>query len=331
MSLADYQKKRHFMKTPEPKGRSAPAGKLRFVVQKHAASHLHYDFRLEWDGVLKSWAVPRGPSLNPQEKRLAMMTEDHPLDYRTFEGVIPPGNYGAGTVMVWDEGGYRVPNIEGTAETEHAMRAGFHKGEIQIELMGKKLHGIFLLIKLRTAKEDNAWLLIKKQDAAATKIDIRNEDRSAASGRTMEEIAGESDQDDLRTILKSGRRSSMPARVDPMLAKLADKPFDDSRWGFEIKWDGYRIVAFVKRGKVILKSRNQQNYTGAFQVIADELATIKKDAVFDGEMVVLDQDGIPRFQLMQNYLNRRTGSLTYEIFDVLYADGYDVRALSLED
>jgi bifunctional non-homologous end joining protein LigD len=190
MSLATYKEKRNFNELPEPHGSEDPRqGPLRFVVQKHQASQLHYDFRLELDGVLKSWAVPKGPSLNPDEKRLAMMVEDHPLDYRLFEGSIPAENYGAGTVMVWDEGTYR-PRRPGRdrAEDEQILRHGLEDGHIPFVLHGQKLAGEFALVKLKRG-EPNAWLLLKKGDEFATEADVRDQDRSALSGRTMDEIA----------------------------------------------------------------------------------------------------------------------------------------------
>jgi bifunctional non-homologous end joining protein LigD len=190
MSLATNEEKRNFDESAEPRESDDPhQGPLQFVVQKHRASQLHYDFRLELDGVLKSWAVPKGPSLNPGEKRLAMMVEDHPLDYRLFEGSIPVGNYGAGTVMVWDEGAYR-PRRPGRdrAEDEQILRQGLGDGHITFVLHGQKLAGEFALVKLKRG-EPNAWLLLKKDDEFAAQADVRDQDRSALSGRTMDEIA----------------------------------------------------------------------------------------------------------------------------------------------
>jgi bifunctional non-homologous end joining protein LigD len=188
VTLKKYQEKRQFDRTPEPRGKKGRAtGPLRFVVQKHQASRLHYDFRLELDGVLKSWAVPKGPSLNPKDKRLAIMVEDHPLDYRTFEGTIPKGNYGAGTVMVWDEGPYCSRQTADRKEGERVLREGLNKGHITFLLYGKKLKGEFALIKLKRGG-DNAWLLVKKQDAWASGADVTKEDRSAVTNRTLEEI-----------------------------------------------------------------------------------------------------------------------------------------------
>lgn len=189
MSLSTYHKKRKFNATPEPKGKTTKAGKqLHFVVQKHDATQLHYDFRLEADGVLKSWAVPKGPSMNTADKRLAMAVEDHPFDYRTFEGIIPEGNYGAGTVMVWDEGNYLALGAKTAAESDKLIRAGIHKGELKFVLNGKKLKGGFAMVKTNFGGKGNSWLLFKERDQFAKKIDITKQDKSAVSGRTMNQI-----------------------------------------------------------------------------------------------------------------------------------------------
>ena len=192
MSLTTYQKKRKFNSTPEPKGKTKTLGRsLRFVVQKHQASHLHYDFRLEAGGVLKSWAVPKGPSLNTQDKRLAMMVEDHPFDYRTFEGIIPEGNYGAGTVMVWDEGNYMALNAKSAAESDKLIQSGIRKGEIKFVLNGTKLQGGFALVKIKdrfAGGKGNSWLLIKEKDQYAKMADITKKDKSAVTKRTLEQI-----------------------------------------------------------------------------------------------------------------------------------------------
>lgn len=192
MSLKTYQKKRKFDQTPEPKGKTIKAAKaLHFVVQKHEATRLHYDFRLEHNGVLLSWAVPKGPSLKVEDKRLAMMVEDHPIDYMKFEGIIPSGNYGAGTVMVWDIGNYLALGSKSLAESEKLMKAGLKKGELKIVLNGKKIQGGFALIKLKNdrAGKGNSWLLIKEKDQYVKKIDITENDKSALSGKSMQQIA----------------------------------------------------------------------------------------------------------------------------------------------
>ena len=203
MSLALYKKKRSFTKTPEPGGQKKstskkarpdePVGRgLKFVVQKHDATNLHYDFRLEMDGVLKSWAVPKGPSMNPQDKRLAMMVEDHPYDYKNFEGIIPAGNYGAGTVMVWDEGSYEaMEHEEDPVKTQEKILLGeLKKGDLKLVLHGKKLKGTFALVKMK-GRGENAWLLIKKNDDEVSKTDITKKDKSVKTDRTLNQIAEE--------------------------------------------------------------------------------------------------------------------------------------------
>ena len=226
MSLTLYKKKRSFKKTPEPeaKKRSQSKSKLRFVVQKHDATQLHYDFRLEMEGVLKSWAVPKGPSLNPDDKRLAMMVEDHPYDYRTFEGTIPEGNYGAGTVMVWDEGTYEALDHEkeSTKDQEKILLAELKKGDVKIVLHGEKLKGAFAVVKMHKGGKDpgeNAWLLIKKKDNAASDIDITKKDKSVKTKRSLSQIANDTGG----TV-----KSKTPPRKTKVSPKLLDEPEEDS-------------------------------------------------------------------------------------------------------
>ena len=189
MALTQYKKKRSFKDTPEPTGGTPSKTALRFVVQKHAASHLHYDFRLEMEGVLKSWAVPKGPSLNPEDKRLAMMVEDHPYDYRTFEGIIPEGNYGAGTVIVWDEGNYSSLEPGNKKEQEKILLKQLKAGSLKILLNGEKLKGEFALVKIKNDAKGNAWLLIKHNDEYAKKTDVTRKARSVVSKKTIDEVA----------------------------------------------------------------------------------------------------------------------------------------------
>lgn len=189
MGLKKYHAKRKFSETPEPKGKVKRSSRgLRFVIQKHAATRLHYDFRLELDGVLKSWAVPKGPSLNTTDKRLAMMVEDHPYDYRNFEGIIPKGNYGAGTVIIWDEGNYLALGSHTADESEKILRAGLKKGEIKFVLNGKKLKGGFALIKMH-GRGENAWLLIKEKDSYVKNVDITKKDKSVRSNKNLDQMA----------------------------------------------------------------------------------------------------------------------------------------------
>ncbi|HVS39227.1 MAG TPA: DNA ligase D [Gemmataceae bacterium] len=330
MSLATYRKKRRFDRTPEPaREAAAGVGLLRFVVQKHAATRLHYDFRLEADGVLKSWAIPKGPSLNPADKRLAVMVEDHPLDYRTFEGVIPEGNYGAGEVIVWDEGTYEAPGAPGRRQTEAAMADGLGKGRLSIVLHGQKLRGEFALAKLQRGGK-NQWLLIKKRDAFASTADVTAEDKSALSGRTLADVRRGKKRPPARRAKKPAKRSQgapglMPHDVRPMLATLVDEPFDRAGWLFEPKWDGYRAVAEVKSDAVRLYSRNHKGFENKFTAIVESLRSLGHEAVLDGEIVALDDSGRSRFQLLQNYQKTGKGALIYYVFDLLYLDGTDLR------
>ena len=189
MALAEYKKKRSFPRTPEPRGGKAAGEKVHFVVQKHAASHLHYDFRLEMDGVLKSWAIPKGPSLNPKDKRLAIQVEDHPYDYKDFEGIIPEGNYGAGVVIVWDNGTYEpIEKTTDKVSQEKKLLRDFHAGSLKIILKGKKLKGEFALVRTR-GRIENSWLLIKHNDKHARETDVTKKEKSVISGKTIEQIA----------------------------------------------------------------------------------------------------------------------------------------------
>ena len=225
MSLSLYNKKRLFEKTPEPSGKkkSASSQGLRFVIQKHDASRLHYDFRLEMEGVLKSWAVPKGPSLNPDDKRLAMMVEDHPYDYRSFEGTIPKGNYGAGTVMVWDEGTYEPaePGEGSTREQEKILLKQLKEGNLKFKLNGKKLKGEYALVHIK-GKEENAWLLIKKKDKHASATDVTKKDKSIVTGKTLEQIAGET-KTRPRKAAKSSKATFDPLTPAPKKTKTSGK------------------------------------------------------------------------------------------------------------
>lgn len=329
MSLNDYSEKRRFDETPEPPPADAQAtGPLRFVVQKHVASRLHYDLRLEFGGALKSWAVPKGPSLVPQEKHLAVMVEDHPLDYRTFEGVIPNGNYGAGTVMVWDEGSFH-PAANGDREAnEKTLQAQLEKGHITVILEGSKLRGEFALVRLRRGGEHD-WLLIKANDDSASDQDILKSDRSALTGRTMDEIAAAGASQPQHVDLSDAPEGAMPRKVTPMLATLVEEAFDKQGWLFEIKWDGYRAVAEIEAGSVRLYSRNLQPFNDKFAPVVGALEDFGHDAVLDGEVVVLDEAGTPQFQLLQDYAASPQGALVYYVFDILYLDGHDLRGLPL--
>jgi bifunctional non-homologous end joining protein LigD len=303
------------------------------VVQKHRATRLHYDFRLAIDGTLKSWAVPKGPSQSHADKRLAVQTEDHPLDYGNFEGKIPEGNYGAGTVMVWDRGTF---HLEGNLEALKQLE----KGEIKFSLNGEKLGGSFVLVKLKQSEKGNEWLMIKHKDAAEdSSWNIDEHDGSALTGRTIEEIKEElPPKRRLVPIrpeeLQGARKGPMPSRIEPMLATLADRPFSDPNWLFEIKWDGVRALARIENGALALFSRNSIDITKRYPELGslpDALAA--RQAIIDGEIVALDAQGHSSFERLQERMHVRAPSeslvtqirVVYFAFDLLYCDGYDLR------
>jgi len=347
MALTLYKKKRSFKNTPEPVGGKASGAGLRFVIQKHDATRLHYDFRLEMEGVLKSWAVPKGPSLNPEDKRLAMMVEDHPYDYRTFEGIIPEGNYGAGTVIVWDEGTYEALEGGSKKEQEKILLQQLKKGSLKIKMNGSKLKGEFALVKLKNA-EKNAWLLIKHRDKYAKETDVTKKDRSVVSGKTIKTIEKTSkniwgsspkkksaskksrkQRVEKKKTQSEGKKASFPKTVRPMLATLVDQPFDEPGWQYEIKWDGYRAVAMINKGKVNLLSRNNKSFNEKFYPVVDALKKWDINAVIDGEVVVLNEKGISNFGSLQNWRSEAVGSLFYYVFDIIWLNGSDLKALSL--
>jgi len=343
MGLKEYEAKRQFEKTPEPKPvLGHPAGQLVFVVHKHAARALHYDLRLELEGVLKSWAVPKGPSLNPAVKRLAVRVEDHPLDYQDFEGVIPEGNYGAGSVIIWDRGFYQHPAAKDRRESEKLLLDELTRGNMKFVLAGEKLQGEFALV--RTKMNEKSWLLLKKKDSYATKEDILRENRSVASHKTLEEIAatgpeGASQQDQIKQIRRREALESedlqdvpvnpMPHGIKPMLATLVREPFDHPEWLFEMKWDGYRALAEIQDSKVALYTRNQISLNKKFFPITGELRKWGFDAVLDGEIVAVNDQGQPDFQMLQNYQKSGSGHLLYYVFDLLFFRGHDLTDLPL--
>jgi bifunctional non-homologous end joining protein LigD len=343
MGLKEYESKREFDQTPEPKPVLRPEGsQLIFVVHKHAARRLHYDLRLELQGVLKSWAVPKGPSLDPSLKRLAVMVEDHPLDYQDFEGVIPEGNYGAGSVIVWDRGFYHHPAARDRKENEKLLLEGLSKGNLKFVLAGEKLQGEFALV--RTKMDARSWLLLKKIDSYAAKVDVLKDNRSVVSHKTLEEVAAAnpkrtSRQTEINQIrrrealesedLKDAPVKPMPHGIKPMLATLVKEPFDHPEWLFEVKWDGYRAIAEIQDGKVSLYSRNQISLNKKFSPITDSLPKFKFQAVLDGEIVVVDDQGHPDFQRLQNYQKSGRGHLIYYVFDLLFLGGHDLTNLPL--
>jgi bifunctional non-homologous end joining protein LigD len=421
MALEEYKRKRRFEETPEPPPKVETKSGNRFVVQMHDATRLHFDFRLEMEGVLKSWAVPKGPSLDPADKRLAMHVEDHPVSYFDFEGNIPEGNYGAGTVIVWDVGtwqplspvqkdGKYVPSPE--KDTEKDAVAMLAKGDLKFRLSGKRLKGDFALVKMkgrRPGSKGNEWLMIKKHDQYVVEgYDATETDTSVLTGHSLAEIAGDSGSrewksrptgrgklkaawlaDAVARVEKKKKSSTeehlgnkgkkkaadkadnaaaekspvtsvapvlkdlpaaaalnpvkrpMPTTIHPMLAESIDEPFDGPDWLFEIKWDGYRAVAFIENGKARLVSRNQNDLTPRYPELKDLPQFIKaKAAILDGEVVALDENGRASFSLMQQRTGFRARGkraaanadvpVLYYAFDLLYLDGYDWRRVPLE-
>ena len=335
--LEPYRAKRSLERTPEPAGSrspvaGSPAGGL-FVVHKHAARRLHFDLRLEMDGVLRSWAVPKGPSYNTADKRLAVLVEDHPLEYGDFEGLIPEGNYGAGAVIVWDRGRW-VP-VEDPV-------AGLANGKLLFELRGHKLHGIWTLVKLK--KGDKEWLFIKERDAYASSSAPLPPEQSVLSGLTVEDLkAGLSPADSLRADLKrlGAPTREVQAETSPlMLAETRDRPFSDRAWLFELKLDGYRLLASRSNGVARLFSRNANDLSASFPEVSRAVAALPVSGlVLDGEVVALDEGGRPSFQRLQQRAKLTRGldirqavvenPVTFFAFDLLAAEGFDVRPLPL--
>ena len=343
--LKEYKRKRDFKATPEPAGAVRKRTRtLAFVVQKHRATRLHYDFRLEAKGVLASWAVPKGPSLNPGDKRLAMHVEDHPFDYRTFEGIIPEGHYGAGEVIVWDEGTYEL--AEGDDPADEIAR-----GKIKFIMHGHKLKGEFTLVKMhgRAAQGESGepWLLIKDKDRYVDpKWKIEDHPKSVRTRRTIEGIAHS--RSVKKWISPRKKRSSKPQLKEiklpiisgVQLATATDEPFDDPDWLFEIKWDGFRALAEIDaEGTVQLTSRNGKDLLSKFPELENMSAAFRSlPIVVDGEIVALDEQGRSSFQRLQNRIESIRGprkqagggNIAFVAFDVLFADGRDVRSLPLE-
>jgi bifunctional non-homologous end joining protein LigD len=369
-NLSTYRKKRDFEKTAEPSGEAkvAPSKRRRFVIQKHDATRLHYDLRLEFDGVFKSWAVTKGPSLDPHDKRLAVEVEDHPLDYGDFEGTIPEGQYGGGTVQLWDRGYWDSDDPD----------RGFKKGDLKFTLEGEKLHGSWVLVRMRYDRNGGKrtnWLLIKHRDEFAREgkaNNILDVDQSVASGRSMDQIANgkgrapkpfmtaksgrgkadavwnsnrgdaaEARAENKKAASAKARAPAKPAKgrkvaalpdfVAPELCISVDRPPGGEEWCHEIKFDGYRVQLRVEDGEATLKTRKGLDWTDKFQAIAKEGSSLP-DVLIDGEIVALDHHGAPEFSALQAAISDgKTDNLIFFAFDLLFADGQDIRRVPLGD
>jgi len=320
VNLTEYNKKRDFKSTPEPPpvGTTEKKRKLIFVVQRHDATRLHYDFRLEMDGVLKSWAIPRGPSMVPGEKRLAIMVEDHPMKYGKFYGEIPEGNYGAGIVEIWDKGTY-MPAIE-TGDPEQNLLGMLQKGDIKFSLKGTYLKGRFALFHLKNEEKENEWMLVKKADEFASEA-FNIESIPSLKSKKISKTG---------KIKKVNIIEPFPDPLPkPMLAKLTGEVMNNPLWIYEMKLDGYRITCSVRDGKVALVSRNGNSYTRQFEALLGDLGSIEENLILDGEVVVETSKGVSDFQLLQNYLTNRIGDLKYYVFDILYLNGHSIMKFPL--
>ncbi len=363
MPLEAYRSKRDFAKTPEPEPGPVGEGSGRFVVQRHRASRLHYDLRLEVGGVLVSWAVPRGPTLDPDERRMAMRTEDHPIEYLDFEGTIPAGEYGAGDMIVWDWGTWTP---EETDDAAAALRAG----ELKFRLDGERLRGRWTIVQTGGKRdafgrmtEPGQWLLIhKRDDAAVAGWDPEAHAGSVKTGRTNDEVAAGVEPHTMAAPpsvepepdLSAARPAPVPDFVPPMLATMTEGAFNDPDWLFEIKWDGYRVEAVVRDGRVRLWTRNRVDAASYFPDLAAATDWIvAREAVVDGEVVALDPEGRPDFSLLQDRTGLRgleaaTGRrsrdatpptaaeraaipLAYMVFDLLHLDGSSLLDVPLEE
>lgn len=339
MGLTTYKRKRRFDKTAEPRG-GKPTGKhLRFVIQKHDASRLHYDLRLEMKGVLKSWAVPKGPSIDPSVKRLAIQVEDHPYDYRNFEGIIPKGQYGGGTVIIWDEGTYEPEDkiFKDVKQQEAYFLKQLKKGNITFELHGKKLKGKYALVK--SSDGDNSWFFMKLRDKHAGKKDITTRNKSVVSGKTIKQVENihATSSQKQKAIKKDPKGKKVrpspgkkpPSSLMPMLATLVDDPPDEQGWVYEIKWDGYRAIAILQNQNIILQSRNKQSFNDRFYPVRDALIELNSNAVLDGEIVVVNEKGISSFGSLQNWRNESDGEIRYYVFDLLWLNGHSMLDMPL--
>ncbi|TMH62090.1 MAG: ATP-dependent DNA ligase [Betaproteobacteria bacterium] len=346
-NLTEYSAKRTFAATPEPPPAVAVpgGGPLLFVVQQHSARRLHYDFRLECDGVLKSWAVPKGPALDPDEKRLAVHVEDHPYDYASFEGVIPPGQYGAGEVIVWDCGVYSPDEGGATwfhdrAQAEREVREGMEKGKLSVLLRGEKLKGSFALVRTKDAKQ---WLLIKHKDRFAAAVDVTRQNRSVLSGVAVEDLkVVPAHRIPAAQLVPSGAIEAMPAKLEPMHAESGDAPFNRPDWMWEPKLDGYRVLAFIERQSVKLRSRRGLDLSATFPGLCAELGKQGSGSmILDGEIVAFDASGKPSFGALQERAQLkaerdiasadRNAPVAFVAFDLLHFAGINLRKALYRD
>lgn len=323
MSLKDYNKKRIFKTTSEPKGVRKEKEKYIFAVQRHQASHLHYDFRIESNGVLKSWAIPKGPSMNPMDKHLALSVEDHPIEYATFEGEIPEGNYGAGRVDIWDFGKYIPVDKNGKKISQELFIQDLKKGNIKFLLKGKKLKGGFTLVQLKS--DNKEWLFIKHRDQYSTDEPYNCENYAKKDSLDFTEARKRKKE----TVSSSIQRKNKGLfAIKPMLAYTIDKAFNDKNWIFEIKWDGYRAITEINNHEVKFYSRNGLSYEYKYPSIYHALKNIKKNIILDGEIVAFDKKGNPSFQLLQEY-DKKPVPIIYYVFDCLSLNGESLEKKTL--
>jgi bifunctional non-homologous end joining protein LigD len=343
MGLEEYKRKRKFNETPEPAGEVAAQKGYTFVIQKHRATRLHYDFRLEMEGVLRSWAIPKGPSFNPSEKRLAVETEDHPIDYGGFEGIIPKGNYGAGNVIIWDHGTYEMVD-------PRTPEAGWKKGKLHFVLHGKKLSGEWVLV--RGSREPRQWIFFKVRDQFASSDSDVTKDRpeSVVSGMRVEEVGAERPKQWIASLereleafgMKSPGRVPLPRSIQPMLATLVERPFNNDGWLFELKMDGIRAIVVKNGPRLDMWTRNAKSMTNRFPALAKALEDLPVESVIlDGEIVALDENGHSHFQLIQPRIHlsrakdiaRADAEIPVYLyaFDLLYLNGYNLMKFPLAE
>lgn len=323
MSLETYKKKRDFKSTPEPDSEARVRQSVpTFVVHRHDASHLHYDFRLEMEGVLKSWAIPKGPSMAAGDRRLAVMVEDHPLSYGQFYGEIPKGNYGAGMVEIWDEGTY-MP-VEGTGDMDKNLLAQLNKGHIKFVINGHYLKGAFSLIRTNREGKEDEWLLIKKKDEYALKsfdieslLPVKSLERGNIT--VVEDVPSNRETN---AMDQQEKTTIPPPDIKPMLARLSPEVIDEPDWLYEMKYDGYRLISKIYNGNPEMISRNGNSFNAAYKVLEQELQKVKENVILDGEIVVENKNGVSDFQLLQNYRTTQQGNLKYYVFDILYLNGH---------